>query len=166
MESFGKLYGDDADHLAEMFAAFPPRVRERYTAMTLHLWSHLVSTSGDPHVSVGRKTLAKECGVSERTARCYLEFMEREGFLVVSGTKKGSGGQYTIRSFWWHEGGRSHVHPLDVGIGTDVHRGGRADGNRRPPSETESQNSGESPHAAIAARFAALESGALWGEDA
>lgn len=165
MESFGKLYGDDADHLAEMFAAFPSRVRERYTAMTLHLWSHLKSKDGaDPYVATGRRTLARECDVTERTAQCYFEFMEREGFLETVGTKKGSGGQYTIRSFWWHvgRGERPHVQRVNVGAGSDVPRVERGTSVSRSISETESQNSGEAARAAIAARFAERER--MWGD--
>lgn len=156
MDSFGKLYGEDADHLAEMFASFPSKVRNRYTALTLRLWSHLRSRDGgEPYVTTGRKTLAKECGVSERVAQCYFEFMEREGYLEAIGTRRDSSGQYTARVFWWHvgRGERGHVQRVNVKPVSDVHGGERETSIPRSPSDTECQN-GRSALAPEGARVA------------
>lgn len=146
--SFGKLYGEDARYLADIFASFPKRVRNAYELMTLRLWSHLQSSGKPRFVSIGRRTLAEECGVTERIAQHYLEYMENAGWLVRTGSTKRSGGQFVKRTFWWHiDDGAEHVHvqPLNMYPPLDVQPPEHVPPSGCSTSETESQRAGRTP---------------------
>lgn len=144
--SFGKLQGEDARYLADIFASFPKRVRDKYELMTLDLWSHLQDSGRPRYVSTGRKALAEECGVTERVAQHYLEYMEDNGWLVRTGFEKGGTGQYIRRTFRWHMGdGCGHVRPPHAEPVPDVRPPEHEARNRCSTSETESQRAGGPP---------------------
>ena len=170
MEGFAKLYGDDALHLAEIIAQFPRRSFGLKVRMLLFCFANLYEREGDiPYFNVGVRQIAESAGCARKTAERFISDMEADGLIVVLGTMKTRTGEYTKRTFWWLENGRvSDKSRTPQGTKPPLSRT-RVSYKTRAKSDTseaEPQNSGESPHAAIAARFAALESGALWGDEA
>lgn len=66
--------------------------------MLLWCFSRL-SEGNPPTFRVGARTLAKACGYTYKTARKFLEFMDEEGWFVV--TKEADDGLTGARTFWW-----------------------------------------------------------------
>ena len=170
MEGFAKLYGDDALHLAEIIAQLPRRSFGLRVRMLLFCFANLYEREGVvPYFNVGSRQIADFAGCAHKTARRFLSDMEADGLIVRIGAMKTRSGEFTKRTFRWLEHGRvcpksstprgTKPRVSSTGVGSKVR-------SNDPTSEAEPQNSGESPHAAIAARFAALESGALWGDEA
>lgn len=166
MEGFGKLYGEDADHLAEIIAQFPRRSFAARVRMLLFCFASLYEREGAaPYFNVGSRQIAEFAGCAHKTARRFLADMEADGVIVRLGTMKTRAGEFTKRTFWWLEGGR--VCPKSsTPRGTKPRAGSTGVGSKTkgsdPTSEAELQNSGEAARAAIAARFAERER--MWGD--
>lgn len=97
----------DAHRLALMIGQLSDsRTRVKRADMALYCWSRMVrSGSPCPNFTVGIRTVAQECGVSEMAARGFLERAEGAGWLVRVGTVRrrwpGGGGEYVKRTFLW-----------------------------------------------------------------
>ena len=148
MESYGQLHERDAMELATMICSVggSARTKAQRVRMTLYCFSRLFNSTDTPYFNVGRKTIAKACGVTEREAQLFLEWAEGAGWIVrVDGAKKR--GQVK-RTFAWmtHEtctperspSERQNVHPSDKSPANYVHLGERPARKKRSPSETES----------------------------
>ena len=166
MEGFGKLYGEDALHLAEIIAQLPRRSFGLRVRMLLFCFASLYEREGEvPYFNVGSRQMADAAGCAHKTARRFLADMEADGLIVRVGTMKTRSGEFTKRTFWWLEDGRvcpksstprgTKPRVSSTGVGS------KTKGND-PTSEAELQNSGEAARAAIAARFAARER--MWGD--
>jgi hypothetical protein len=71
--------------------------------MTLFLWSQLSDErKGVPYFNCGIRTIAKECELSTKTARAFIEAMEQDGWIVRIGESKS--GKYVRRTFGWLAG--------------------------------------------------------------
>lgn len=111
MEGFGKLYETDALHLAEIIAQLPRRSFDARTRMVLYCYANLYDRDGSvPYFNVGTRQLAEFAGCARKTARRFIEDMEKDGLIVRLGTMKTKSGEFTKRTFWWLEEGR--VGPL------------------------------------------------------
>lgn len=166
MEGFGKLYGDDADHLAEIIAQFPRRSFAARVRMLLFCFANLYEREGEvPYFNVGIRQMAEFAGCARRTAERFMSDMEADGNIVRVGTMKTKAGEFTKRTFWWLEHGRvSDISRTPQGTKPRASRT-PVSYETRPKSDTseaELQNSGEAARAAIAARFAARER--MWGD--
>lgn len=97
------IYPYDARQLSVMIGQLSTdRSRVNRAQMTLYLWSQMQHTGKPcPYIRTGVRTLAKECGVTEKTARSFLEKAEALGWIVRLGSEKNKGGQFTKRTFIW-----------------------------------------------------------------
>lgn len=168
MEGFGKLYGDDARHLAEIIARFPRRSADARTRMLLFCFANLYERDGDvPYFNVGIRQMAEFAGCARRTADRFIADMEDDGAIVNLGTMRTRAGEFTKRTFSWLEDGRvADISRPPRGTKPRSSRPRVADKTRTKAatSEAELQNSGEAARAAIAARFAERER--MWGDGA
>lgn len=101
MAGWYKIDETDALNLAEIQNSFNDR-RSRYKRLRMlnFIWSKINSKGYPcPYFRVGRKTIAEKCGVSEDTARDFIEYLEREGWVVRVGDDKH--GRTPRRTFWW-----------------------------------------------------------------
>lgn len=101
MSSWHKLDETDAKRLAEILSTFTNK-RSTYKKhlMLLHLYSKIDSRRKPcPCFSMGYRSIAKACDVSEKVARLFVEEMERNGWLVRVDADKAS--RYPKRTFWW-----------------------------------------------------------------
>lgn len=95
---WAKLDATCAHRLAETMCALRGRTADKRRDMLLWCFSRL--SEGDPPTfRVGARTLARACGYTYKAARKFLEFMDEEGWFVV--TKKADDGLTDTRTFWW-----------------------------------------------------------------
>ena len=95
---WAKLDATCAHRLAETMCALRGRTADKRRDMLLWCFSRL--SDGDPPTfRVGARTLAKACGYTYKTARKFLEFMDEEGWFVI--TKEADDGLTDTRTFWW-----------------------------------------------------------------
>ena len=95
---WAKLDAACAHRLAETMCALRGRTADKRRDMLLWCFSRL--SDGDPPTfRVGARTLAKACGYTYKAARKFLEFMDEEGWFVV--TKEAEDGLTDTRTFWW-----------------------------------------------------------------
>ena len=95
---WAKLDATAAHRLAETMCALRGRTADKRRDMLL--WCYSRMSDGDPPTfRVGARTLAKACGVSHKSARLFLDFMDSEGWFVV--TKEADDGLTDERTFWW-----------------------------------------------------------------
>ena len=147
MESYGQLHESDAMELATMICSVGgnARTKAQRVRMTLYCFSRLFMSADTPYFNVGRKTIAKACGVTDREAQLFLEWAEGTGWVVrIDGPKKGR----VKRTFAWmcdetctperSPDVRQNVHPSDKSPANYVHLGERPAMKKRSPSETES----------------------------
>lgn len=102
-ESFYKLGRFDAHRLALMIGQMSDsRNRVQRADMTLYCWSRMVRSGRPcPHFALGIRTLMRECGVTEREARGFLERAERLGWIIRVGESRSRSGRYEKRTFLW-----------------------------------------------------------------
>ena len=101
MSSWHKLDETDAKRLAEILSTFTNK-RSTYKKhlMLLYLYSKIDSRRNPcPCFSMGYRSIAKACDVSDKVARLFVEEMERNGWLVRVDADKAS--RYPKRTFWW-----------------------------------------------------------------
>ena len=100
MAGWYKLDETDALSLAEIQNSFNDR-RSRYKRLRMlnFIWS-TINGKGKPcpYFSVGYRTIARACDVSEGSARRFVESLEDNDWVVRVGRKRGS---TTRRTFWW-----------------------------------------------------------------
>lgn len=92
------LDATSARGLAETMDALNGRSASKRRHMLLYCFSKL-NRGKPPTFKVGTRTLAKACGVTRRAAMLFFEFMDAEGYFVV--TEEGEEGRYDSRTFWW-----------------------------------------------------------------
>jgi hypothetical protein len=101
-ETWHPLKPEDARNLTAMLAQFNSRSPsgQKRMHMTLYLWSRLWDErDGTPYFSCSERTIAKECGVSYKTARTFMASMEDDGWIVrLECHKKG---KCIRRTFAW-----------------------------------------------------------------
>lgn len=95
---WSKLDATAAHRLAETMCAMRGRTADKRRDMLLWCYSRL-SDGNPPTFRVGARTLAKACGYTYKAARKFLEFMDEEGWFVV--TKEAEDGLTDTRTFWW-----------------------------------------------------------------
>ena len=95
---WAKLDQAAAFGLARAASSFPTSKLEKYTRMLLVLYS---GTGRDGCVTMGRRTLAERAGVSEDTARSFIDRLEDRGVLIPAGEKVTQNGTYTLRRWEW-----------------------------------------------------------------
>ena len=95
---WAKLDQDGARGLADIIAGFSPRTFKSKVRMLLELYASL-DRRGE--TSISQRRLAERAGVSQKQARVFLEELERNGDLIVCGTKKSAAGEHTVRCFSW-----------------------------------------------------------------
>lgn len=99
---WAKLDATAAHRLAETMCALRGRTADKRRDMLL--WCYSRMSEGDPPTfRVGARTLARACGVSHKSARLFLEFMDSEGWFVI--TKDADEGMTDERTFWWFSEG-------------------------------------------------------------
>lgn len=95
---WAKLDATCAHRLAETMCALRGRTADKRRDMLLWCFSRL-SEGNPPTFRVGARTLARACGYTHKAARKFLEFMDEEGWFVV--TKGADDGLTDTRTFWW-----------------------------------------------------------------
>lgn len=101
MAGWYKLDETDALNLAEIQNSFDDRrSRLKRLRMLNYVWSK-INSSGHPcpYFVVGRRAMAERCGVSEGTAKRFIEYLEENGWVVRVG--EGHAGRAPRRTFWW-----------------------------------------------------------------
>lgn len=96
---WAKLDTTAACHLADCIRLFTGRAASNRTRMLLYCFSRMREHKTGPSFQVGYRQLAKDCGVTEETAKQFIKFCEKEEiFSVVGETPKGKTPQ---RAFYW-----------------------------------------------------------------
>lgn len=114
MAGWYKLDETDALNLAEIQNSFNDR-RSRYKRLRMlnFIWSTINGKGRPcPYFSVGYRTIARACDVSEGTVRRFIESLEGDGWVVRVGG--GRPGKPPRRTFWWLAEG--------AGIKTGAHK--------------------------------------------
>lgn len=101
MAGWYKLDETDALNLAEIQNTFNDRrSRHKRLRMLNFVWSTINGKGRPcPYFSVGYRTIASVCDVSEGTARRFIESLEDLGWVVRVGG--GRSGKAPRRTFWW-----------------------------------------------------------------
>lgn len=97
-QGWAKLDARSALQLADMISHFSETTKDARTRMLLFCFSRL-SNSKLPAFSLGYRTIAKECNVSDRQAYQFLAYCEKYGYIEKIGTPKQGG--YQKRAFTW-----------------------------------------------------------------
>lgn len=97
-QGWAKLDARSALQLADMISHFSETTKDARTRMLLFCFSRL-SNSKLPAFSLGYRTIAKECNVSDGQAYRFLEYCEKYGYIEKIGTPKQ--GEYQKRAFTW-----------------------------------------------------------------
>lgn len=101
-ETWHPLKPEDAYNLTTMIAQFNTRSPsgQKRVYMTLYLWSRLWDErDGTPYFRCSERTIAKECGVSYKTARSFMSSMEEDGWIVR--LERHRRGKRITRTFAW-----------------------------------------------------------------
>ena len=93
----------DAHRLALMIGQLSDaRTRVQRADMALYCWSRMVRGGKPcPNFTVGIRTLMRECGVTERVARGFLERAEGMGWVLRLGEVSNRSGRFERRTFLW-----------------------------------------------------------------
>ena len=103
MGGWYKLRDVDAHMLTAAMESFSDsRSHNKRMNMLLYCWSQM-QDKGRPcaYFSVGLRTIAKECEVSFKSARCFIETLEEQGWIVDLGEDDARKNSYTKRTFSW-----------------------------------------------------------------
>lgn len=95
---WAKLDTTAACHLADIISTFTGKSRSGRTRMLLYCFSRMREYKTGPSFQVGYRQLAKECGVSENTARAFFSFCEKEYIFNIVESQKG---KTPKRAFYW-----------------------------------------------------------------
>ena len=95
---WAKLDTTAACHLADIISTFTGKSRSGRTKMLLYCFSRMREYKTGPSFQVGYRQLAKECNVSENTARAFFSFCEREYIFNIVESQKG---KTPKRTFYW-----------------------------------------------------------------
>lgn len=101
-DSWHPLKDSDVTNIVSLIAQFNSRSPSgiKRIQMSLFLWSRLTDErNGVPYFDCGRPTIAKKCGVSQKTVQKYLEQMESDGWIIR--LSKAKNGRRVRRTFAW-----------------------------------------------------------------